>query len=89
MIPANWPYSQSAYKAFESLRRSGFTHYSCGDRRAPHVLVSAYDWCGHGCIDVITIRGMDRVTAARLPKHDGLDIFAPAQAVWHYMGALV
>jgi hypothetical protein len=50
-------------------------------------LVAAYDW-GDGYIDVINMRGADRVTAARLPKYNGLDIFAPHQAVWHYMGAL-
>lgn len=88
MIPATWPYSQSAYEAFAAMKKTGFTHYCCGDRHAPHVLVSAYDWENSGYIDVVNIRGMDRVTAARLPKYDGLDIFAPTQAVWHYMGAL-
>jgi hypothetical protein len=87
MIPADWPYSQGAYEAFMAMNRARFTHYCCGDRRAPHVLVSTYDWGGY--IDVINIRGIDRVTAARLPKYeDDLDIFAPSQAVWHYMGAL-
>lgn len=86
MIPTDWPYSQGAYDAFAALKQAGFTHYCCGDRRAPHVLVSAYDWGNY--IDVINIRGMDRVTAARLLKHDGVDIFAPTHAVWHYMGAL-
>lgn len=68
------------------MKRAGFTHYCCGDRRAPHVLVSAYDWGGY--LDLINIRGMDRVTAARLPKYEDLDIFAPSRAVWHYLGAL-
>lgn len=86
MTPSDWPYSQGVYDAFAALRKSGFTHYCCGDRRAPHLLVSTYNWDGY--IDVINIRGMDRVTAARIPKYDGLDIFAPTQAVWHYMGAL-
>ncbi len=36
----------------------------------------------------MNVRGADRVTTARLPKHEGLDIFAPHQAVWHYMGAV-
>ncbi len=86
MIPANWPYSPETYEAFAAMNRAGFTHYCCGDRRAPHVLVSTYDWGDY--IDVINVRGADRVTSARLPKHDDLDIFAPTQAVWHYMGAL-
>lgn len=86
MIPASWPYSQETYEAFAAIDKAGFTHYCCGDRRAPHVLVAAYDWGDY--IDVINIRGADRVTAARLPKYVGLDIFAPSRAVWHYLGTL-
>jgi hypothetical protein len=86
MIPASWPYSQNTYEAFVAIDRAGFTHYCCGDRRAPYVLVAAYDWGYY--IDVINIRGADRTTAARLPNYDSLDIFAPAQAVWHYLGTL-
>jgi hypothetical protein len=87
VIPTNWPYSPETYHAFAALKKAGFTIYCCGERHAPHVLVVTYDW-GKGYIDVINMRGADRVTAARLPKYDGLDIFAPHQAVWHYMGAL-
>lgn len=86
MIPTSWPYSQDTYEAFAAMKRAGFTSYCCGNRHAPHVLVAAYNWDEH--IDVINIRGADRVTAARLPTYDGLDIFAPCLAVWHYMGAL-
>lgn len=39
-------------------------------------------------MDMINIRGADRVTAARIPTYDGLDIFAPSRAVWHYLGTL-
>jgi len=88
MIPADWPYSTDTYKAFAAMKQARFTHYCCGDRRAPYVLVSTYDWDSYGYIDVINIRSMDRVTAARLPQHEGLDIFAPTQVVWHYMGTL-
>ncbi|MGH4012346.1 MAG: hypothetical protein ACRDSL_00080 [Pseudonocardiaceae bacterium] len=49
--------------------------------------MAVYDW-GNGYVDVVNVRGADRVTTARLPKHDDLDIFAPHQAVWYYMGAL-
>ena len=87
MVPASWPYSAETYEAFAALKEAGFTAYCCGDRRIPHVLVASYDW-GDGYVDVVNVRGADRVTAARLPKHDDLDIFAPHQAVWHYMGAL-
>lgn len=52
----------------------------------PNVLVAAYDWDDY--MDVINIRGVDRVAAARLPIYDGLDVFAPSRAVWHYLGTL-
>ncbi len=85
MIPTSWPYSQDTYEAFAAMKTAGFTAYCCGNRRAPHVLIAAYEWDGY--IDVINIRGADRVTAARLPTYDGLEIFAPCRAVWHYLGA--
>lgn len=79
MIPSSWPYSHGVYEAFAAIKQAGFTHYCCGDRRAPHVLVSTYDWGSYGYIDIINIRGGDRVTAARLPQHEGLDVFAPTK----------
>jgi hypothetical protein len=88
VIPASWPYSQGAYEAFAVLKKAGFTGYCCGDRHAPDILVAVYDWGSQGYRDVVNIRGADRVTAARLPTHEGLDIFAPSWVVWHYMGAL-
>lgn len=87
MIPVSWPYPPETYEAFAALKAAGFTAYCCGDRHAPRVLVAVYDW-GDRYVDVVNMRGADRVTAARLPKHDDLDIFAPHQAVWHYMGAV-
>jgi hypothetical protein len=87
VIPASWPYPPETYEAFAALKKAGFTGYCCGDRHAPHVLVALYDWRSQGYRDVINIRGADRVTAARLPT-DGLDIFAPTWAVWHYIGTL-
>jgi hypothetical protein len=86
VIPANWPYPPETYQAFAALRQAGFTAYCCGDRRMPHVLVASYVW-EEGYVDVVNMRGADRVTAARLPT-DGQDIFAPAWVIWHYMGAL-
>lgn len=87
VIPASWPYPAETYEAFAALKQAGFTAYCCGDRRLPYVLVAAYVW-GDCYVDVVNMRGADRVTTARLPKHDGLDIFAPHEAVWHYMGAV-
>lgn len=86
MIPTSWPYSPDIYQAFAAVKKAGFTAYCCGNRHAPHVLVAAYDWGDY--TDVINIRSTDRVTAARLPTHEGLDIFAPHKTVWHYLGAL-
>jgi hypothetical protein len=86
MIPTTWPYSPDIYRAFAAVKNAGYTIYCCGQRHAPHVLVAAYRWDTY--IDVINIRSAERVTAARLPTYDGLDIFTPNQAVWHYMGAL-
>jgi hypothetical protein len=86
MIPTTWPYSPDIYQAFAAVKNAGFTIYCCGQRNAPHVLVAAYRRDTY--IDMINIRSAERVTAARLPAHDGLDIFGPDQAVWHYMGAL-
>lgn len=88
MIPTGWPYPRATYEAFAAIKTAGFTGYCCGHRHAPHVLVAAYNWDNYGYVDVINIRGADRTTAARLPAYDGLDIFAPTQTVWHYMGAL-
>lgn len=88
VIPTSWPYSADIYEAFAALKGAGFT-YCCGDRRMPHVLVAVYMWAEEGYVDVVNMRGADRVTAARLPKSDDdLDIFTPHEAVWHYMGAL-
>lgn len=86
MIPASWPYLPQTYKAFAAMKEAGFTVYCCGDRQAPHVLIAAYGWDGY--IDIINIRAIDQATAARIPKYDGLDIFAPSSVVWHYVGAL-
>ena len=86
MIPASWPFSNETYEAFTAIRQGGFTVYCFGDKHNPHVLVAVYDWGEH--VDIVNIRGMDRVAAARLPKYEDLDIFAPRQAVWHYLGDL-
>ncbi len=86
VISTSWPYSQDTYETFAAMKSAGFRCYCCGDRRAPHALVATYTWGSH--IDVINVRGRHHATAARLPRCDGLDIFAPHQAVWHYLGAV-
>lgn len=39
-----------------------------------------------GCVDLVTIRGFDRVTTARVPKRGKVDVFAPEVVVWAYEG---
>ena len=80
MIPGSWPYTPETYHAFAAIKNSGFTLYCCGNRHAPHALVATYKWDHY--IDIINIRALNQVTAARLPTHETPDIFAPARAVW-------
>lgn len=62
----------------------GFAVYCCGPRAAPNALVATYQW--DRCMDVLTIGNFDRVTAARVPVRDRVDIFAPEVVVWAYEG---
>lgn len=62
----------------------GFTMYCCGPKTAPNALLACYEWDHY--VDLVTIRDFDRVTAARVPKPDTLDIFAPQVVVWAYQG---
>jgi transcriptional regulator with XRE-family HTH domain len=66
------------------VARDGFTLHCCGPRATPNALVASYHWDQH--VDVLTIQDFDRVTAARVPKHPALDIFAPEVVVWAYQG---
>ncbi|PZS29472.1 MAG: hypothetical protein DLM61_12770 [Pseudonocardiales bacterium] len=63
----------------------GFVLYCCGPRAAPTALVASYEWSR--CIDLLTVRDFDRVTAARVPKRGKVDVFAPEIVVWAYEGA--
>lgn len=62
----------------------GFTVHCCGAKAAPTALVASYHW--PDCIDLLTIRDFDRITAARTPKRGTVDIFAPEVVVWAYEG---
>jgi hypothetical protein len=62
----------------------GFTLYCCGPRAAPNALVACYEWDRY--VDLLTIQDFDRVTAARVPRHPKVDIFAPEVVVWGYEG---
>ncbi|MGH4021001.1 MAG: hypothetical protein ACRDT0_17605, partial [Pseudonocardiaceae bacterium] len=50
----------------------------------PTALVAAYEWDRY--LDVVTLRGADWTTAARVPKQGKVDIFAPERVVWAYQG---
>lgn len=67
-----------------ALLMEGFTAYCCGPKTAPRALVAAYEW--PRWVDLVTIRDFDRITAARVPKHDTIDIFTPEVMVWAYEG---
>ncbi len=62
----------------------GFTLYCCGPKHAPNALLACYEWDHY--VDLLTILNFDRVTTARVPKRDTLDIFAPTVMVWSYEG---
>jgi hypothetical protein len=62
----------------------GFTVYCCGPRTAPTALAASYKWPDY--VDHLTIRSCERVTAARVPKLDRVDLFAPEVVVWSYEG---
>jgi hypothetical protein len=62
----------------------GFMLYCCGPKTAPNALVAYYEWDHY--VDLLTIRDFDRVTTARVPTRDTVDIFAPEIVVWSYEG---
>ena len=64
--------------------QDGFVLYCCGGRAEPCALVASYEWEQY--VDLVVIRGVDRVTAARVPKGATADVFAPEVVVWAYQG---
>ena len=46
--------------------------------------MASYEWEQY--VDLVVIRGVDRVTAGRVPKGAGVDVFAPEVVVWAYQG---
>ncbi|NKQ58821.1 hypothetical protein HFP15_38865 [Amycolatopsis sp. K13G38] len=64
--------------------RDGFSLYFCGGRSQPTIIVGAYEWDDY--IDIVNIRGENRVTAARVPRRGEADIFSPETIVWFYQG---
>ena len=74
----------SVQELLVDVTTDGFTLYCCGPKLAPNALVAAYEWEQH--IDLLTIRDFNRVTTARVPNLDTVDIFAPEVVVWAYEG---
>jgi hypothetical protein len=66
------------------VAEDGFTLYCCGPKTAPNALFAAYEWTQY--VDLLTVRDFDRVTTARVPKRNAVDIFAPEVVVWAYEG---
>ncbi|WIV57864.1 hypothetical protein [Amycolatopsis nalaikhensis] len=64
--------------------RDGFSLYFCGGRSQPTIIVGAYEWEDY--VDIVNIRGENRVTAARVPRRGEVDIFSPETIVWFYQG---
>ncbi|MGH3899717.1 MAG: hypothetical protein ACRDTA_16030 [Pseudonocardiaceae bacterium] len=64
----------------------GFVVCCCGPKTAPNALVACYEWERERYVDLVTIRDFDRITTARVPARDKLDIFAPETVVWVYHG---
>jgi hypothetical protein len=64
----------------------GFALYCCGPKTAPNALVACYEWDQYACVDLLSIQDFDRVTTARVPAGDAVDIFAPEVVVWAYEG---
>jgi hypothetical protein len=50
----------------------------CLDGRVPEI--ACYEW--DHCVDLVTIRNVNRVTTARVPARGRVDIVAPEIAVW-------
>ncbi|MGH4011912.1 MAG: hypothetical protein ACRDTH_27755 [Pseudonocardiaceae bacterium] len=50
----------------------------------PRALVASYEWEQY--VDIVTIRGFERVTVARVPQRGKVDVFAPDVVVWSYEG---
>jgi hypothetical protein len=62
----------------------GFTLRYCGGVAEPSAIVCTYDWDDY--VDMVTLKGFQHVTAARVPKREKIDLFAPEQVVWVYQG---
>lgn len=68
-------------------RQQGFGAWHLTDRHEPTVIVLARH--RRGVIDVIHLRGADRVEAARLEPTEHANIWRPHQVLWHYYGDVV
>lgn len=85
-MPASKPTAHDAARgggaAVTRRRRGRVRGVPLRGRDRPTALAASYEW--EHCIDLVTIRDFDRITAARVPK--GEDVFAPEVVVWAYEG---
>ncbi len=70
------------------LKRHGFAAWHLG--REPAQLSVIVLFREHSAwVDVVHLRGANRVEAARLPRGESADIWRPDKVAWHYYGRVV
>lgn len=69
------------------LKHNGFGAWHLVDAKRPAVIVLFR--ASGGWMDVVHLRGDDRVEAARMPRSEAADIFRPQKIIWHYFGGVV
>lgn len=75
-------WSRAVENMLHQLVGDGFAFHICGRLCDPVAVVASYPWQHH--VDLLTITGANRVTAARAVREPGFDVFAPGPVVWAY-----
>lgn len=69
------------------LKHHGFGAWHLVDADQPSVIVLFREY--GGWVDVVHVRGADRVEAARMPRGETADIWRPAKVVWLHIGGVL
>lgn len=69
------------------VKISGFAAWHLIDADKPELIVLYREWAGW--LDVVHLRGPDRVEAARLHLGERADIWRPREVVWHHYSEVV
>ncbi|MGH3952176.1 MAG: hypothetical protein ACRDSE_24200 [Pseudonocardiaceae bacterium] len=69
------------------LRHHGFGTWHLVDAERPSAIVVFREH--GGWVDVVHVRGADRVEAARMPRGEATDIWRPARVSWLHVGGVV